>query len=139
MHRGPPRPEVARLASPSMWPTDLAILRTPGIPTVSPDGRIAVVAVSRLDLEGDEYRSQLWAVPTDGSAPAPPLTTGNRATAPASSPDGPWLAHLTAEPGGRPQIVVLPTAGGEARTLTGHPLGAGGPVCAPDPRAPAPP
>jgi dipeptidyl aminopeptidase/acylaminoacyl peptidase len=117
-----------------MRPTDLALLRTPGIPTVSPDGRIAVVAVARLDLEGDEYRSQLWAVPTDGSAPARPLTTGNRDTAPAFSPDGRWLAHLTAEPGGRPQIVVLPTAGGEARTLTDHPLGAGAPVWSPDSR-----
>ena len=117
-----------------MRPTDLALLRTPGIPTVSPDGRIAVVAVTRLDLEGDEYRSQLWAVPTDGSAPARPLTTGNRDTAPAFSPDGRWLAHLSAEPGGKPQIVVLPTAGGEARTLSEHPLGAGAPVWSPDSR-----
>ena len=61
-----------------MRPTDLALLRTPGVPTVSPDGRIAVVAVTRLDLEADEYRSQLWAVPTDGSAPARPLTSGHR-------------------------------------------------------------
>ena len=29
-----------------MRPTDLALLRVPGVPTVSPDGRIAVVAVS---------------------------------------------------------------------------------------------
>ena len=101
-----------------MRPTDLALLRVPGVPAVSPDGRMAVVAVTRPDLDADEYRSQLWAVPTDGSAPARPLTTGNRDTAPAFSPDGRWLAHLTAEPGGRPQIVVLPTAGGEARTLT---------------------
>ena len=117
-----------------MRPTDLALLRTPGIPAVSPDGRIAVVALTRLDLDADEYRSQLWAVPTDGSAPARPLTTGNRDTAPAFSPDGRWLAHLTAQPGGRPQIVVLPTAGGEARTLTRHPLGAGAPVWSPDSR-----
>jgi Tol biopolymer transport system component len=117
-----------------MRPTDLALLRTPGIPAVSPDGRIVVVAVTRLDLDGDEYRAQLWAVPTDGSAPARPLTTGNRDTAPAFSPDGRWLAHLTAEVGGKPQIVVLPTAGGEARTLTDHPLGAEAPVWSPDSR-----
>ena len=51
-----------------MRPTDLALLRTPGVPTLSPDGRMAVVAVTRPDLDADEYRSQLWAVPTDGSA-----------------------------------------------------------------------
>src|SRR3954453_5771910 len=61
-----------------MRPDDLALLRIPGPATVSPDGRMAVVAVSRPDLEADEYRSRLWAVPTDGSAPARPLTSGGR-------------------------------------------------------------
>jgi Tol biopolymer transport system component len=117
-----------------MRPTDLALLRTPGVPTVSPDGRMAVVAVSRPDLEADEYRSQLWAVPTDGSAPARPLTAGHRDSAPAFSPDGRWLAYLNAEPGGRPQVWVLPTAGGAARRLTDHHLGAGAPVWSPDSR-----
>ncbi|TFV88947.1 S9 family peptidase [Blastococcus sp. CT_GayMR20] len=117
-----------------MRPTDLALLRTPGVPTVSPDGRMAVVAVTRPDLDADEYRSQLWAVPTDGSAPARPVTSGHRDTAPAFSPDGRWLAYLSAEPGGKPQIHLVPTAGGTARRLTDHHLGAGAPVWAPDSR-----
>ena len=53
-----------------MRPDDLALLRTPGVPTVSPDARMAVVAVGRPDLGDDAVRSRLWAVPTDGSAPA---------------------------------------------------------------------
>jgi dipeptidyl aminopeptidase/acylaminoacyl peptidase len=101
---------------------------------VSPDGRMAVVAVTRPDLDADEYRSQLWAVPTDASAPARPLTSGHLDSAPAFSPDGRWLAYLSAEPGGRPQIWLLPTAGGAARRLTDHHLGAGAPVWAPDSR-----
>ncbi|WP_116450372.1 alpha/beta hydrolase family protein [Blastococcus litoris] len=117
-----------------MRPTDLALLRTPGVPTVSPDGRMAVVSVTRPDLGSDEYRGQLWAVPADGSAPARPVTSGHRDTAPAFSPDGRWLAFLSAEPGGRPQIWLLPTAGGEPRRLTDHHLGAGAPVWAPDSR-----
>jgi dipeptidyl aminopeptidase/acylaminoacyl peptidase len=117
-----------------MRPADLALLRTPGVPAVSPDGRIAVVAVTRLDLDADEYRSQLWAVPTDGSAPARPITTGHRDSAPAFSPDGRWLAYLSAEPGGRPQVHLLPTAGGEPRRLTDLHLGAGAPVWSPDSR-----
>src|SRR3954463_14122172 len=119
-----------------MRPNDLALLRTPGVPTVSPDGRIAVVAVSRPDLEADEYRSQLWAVPTDASAPARPLTSGHRDSAPAFSPDGRWLAYLSAEPGARPQIWLLSTAGGAPRRLTDHHLGAGAPVWARDSRRP---
>jgi dipeptidyl aminopeptidase/acylaminoacyl peptidase len=117
-----------------MRPADLALLRTPGVPAVSPDGRMAVVAVTRLDLDADQYRSQLWAVPTDGSAPARALTSGARDTAPAFSPDGRWLAYLGAEPGGRPQVHLLPTAGGAPRRLTEHPLGAGAPVWSPDSR-----
>src|SRR3954453_12666789 len=100
-----------------MRPNDLALLRTPGGPTVSPDGRIAVVAVTRPDLEADEYRSQLWAVPTDASAPARPLTSGHRDADPAFSPDGRGLAYLSAEPGGKPQVHLLPTAGGAPRRL----------------------
>jgi dipeptidyl aminopeptidase/acylaminoacyl peptidase len=117
-----------------MRPNDLAHLRTPGVPTVSPDGRIAVVAVARPDLEADEYRSQLWAVPTDASAPARPLTSGHQDSAPSFSPDGRWLAYLSAEPGERPQIWLLPTAGGAPRRLTDHHLGAGYPVWSPDSR-----
>jgi dipeptidyl aminopeptidase/acylaminoacyl peptidase len=117
-----------------MRPDDLALLRTPGVPTVSPDGRMAVVAVTRLDPDADEYRGQLWAVPTDGSAPARPLSSGHRDSAPAFSPDGRWLAFLRAGKGERPQVHLLPTAGGTARRLTDHPLGAGEPVWAPDSR-----
>src|SRR3954467_5848578 len=117
-----------------MRPTDLALLRIPGVPTVSPDGRIAVVAVSRLDLDTDEYRAQLWAVATDGSGPARPLPTGHRDSAPAFSPDGRWLAYLSAGPGERPQVHVLPAAGGAPRRLTSCPLGAGVPVWSPDSR-----
>jgi dipeptidyl aminopeptidase/acylaminoacyl peptidase len=117
-----------------MRPNDLALLRTPGAPTVSPDGRIAVVAVARPDLEADEYRSQLWAVPTDASGPARPLTSGHQDSAPVFSPDGRWLAYLSAQPGGRPQVWLLPTAGGAPRRLTEHHLGAGAPVWSPDSR-----
>ena len=117
-----------------MRPTDLALLRIPGVPAVSPDGRMAVVAVTRPDLEADEYRSQLWAVPTDASAAARPLTSGHVDSTPAFSPDGRWLAYLSAEPGGRPQVWLLPTAGGAPRRLTDHHLGAGAPVWAPDSR-----
>src|SRR6185312_9036311 len=55
-------------------------------------------------------------------------------SAPACSPDGRWLAYLSAPPGGKPQIWLLPTAGGAPRRLTDHHLGAGAPVWAPDAR-----
>ena len=117
-----------------MRPDDLGLLRVPGVPTVSPDGRMAVVAVGRPDLGDDAVRSRLWAVPVDGSAPARPLTCGWRDTDPVFSPDGRWLAYRGAEPGGVPQLHLLPTAGGAPRRLTAAPLGTGVPVWSPDSR-----
>ena len=89
-------------------PADLALLRTPGSPTLSPDGRRAVVVVTRLDLDADEYRSRLWLVDTTGAAPPRPLTDGHRDSAPAWSPDGRWIAFLRAEKEGKPQLHLLP-------------------------------
>lgn len=121
-----------------MKPADLALLRLPGLPTLSPDGRRAVVGVTRLDLTADEYRGQLWLVDTSGEAPPRQLTFGPRDSAPKWSPDGRWLAFLrvgstdTPGPDSKPQLYLLPMDGGEPRRLTGHHLGAGAPVWSPD-------
>ncbi|HEX6498455.1 MAG TPA: S9 family peptidase [Micromonosporaceae bacterium] len=120
-----------------MKPSDLALLRTLSAPTLSPDGRFAVVAVTRPDLDADDYTGQLWLVPTDGSAPPRQLTHGWRDSAPQWSPDGAWLAFVRAERDragkvDKPQLYVMPTAGGEPRRLTDHPLGVTGAVWSPD-------
>ena len=49
-----------------MLPGDLAHLRTPSAPTLTPDGRLVAVAVGRMDLEANQYRNYKWRVPTDG-------------------------------------------------------------------------
>ena len=121
-----------------MKPADIELFHVLGKPTISPDGRFAVVAVTRPDLDCDEYRGHLWIVPTDGSAQPRPFTSGWRDSAPAYSPDGEWLAFLRAGGEGgqgnatKPQLYVMPTAGGEPRSVTDHPLGAGAPVWSPD-------
>lgn len=121
-----------------MQPADLALLRLPGAPTLSPDGRRAVVSVTRPDLDDDGYRSRLWLVDTTGAEPPRPLTAGPRDTAPAWSPDGRWIAFLRAEADpaeGKPQLHVLPADLGDARRVTTdaqHPLGAGAPRWSPD-------
>jgi dipeptidyl aminopeptidase/acylaminoacyl peptidase len=129
-----------RLSWPIVKPSDLSLLRLPGNPTLTPDGRYAVVALRRLDLETDDYTAQLWGVPTDGEDPPRQLTYGWRDGEPRVSPDGRWLAFVRApreEPGGgaaahgpaaKPQIHVMSLAGGEPRRLTNHPLGADSPV-----------
>lgn len=118
-----------------MEPTDLAYLRVPGIPSLTPDGRHAVVEVTRPDLDDDTYRSRLWLVPTDGSAEPREFTGGRRDTTPRCSPDGRWLAFLRADEDAPPQLHVMPMDGGEPWQVTTkdkHPLGAGEPVWSPD-------
>src|SRR5919202_4128400 len=105
-----------------MKPTDLAALRIPSHPAVSPDGRLAAVTVTRLDLEEDEYRSQLWLIPTDGGR-ARPLTHGHRDDLARWSPDGRWLAFLRAGKDEPAQLHVMPVDGGESRRVTDLQLG----------------
>ena len=115
-----------------MTPEDLALLLTPGVPAVSPDGRTVVVGVTRPDLEADEYVGHLWRVPVDGSAPARPLTRGHRDVSPVWSPDGRWIAFCRAESKGRPQLHVVEASGGEPVCLTDAPLGVSDPRWSPD-------
>lgn len=115
-----------------MQPADIAHLHDLSAPTLSPDGRRAVFAVTRPDLEEDAYLSSLWSVPTDGSAPPARLTRGTRDEGPVFSPDGRWIAFLRSDENKRPQIHVLPADGGEPWKITSHPLGAGAPRWNPD-------
>ena len=114
-----------------MLPQDLDLLRACGRPAVTPDGRTAVVAVTRPDLASDSYGGQLWVVPTDGSA-ARRLTVGHHDRSPAVSPDGRRVAFLRSSPGSPPQLHLTSLDGGEPLVLTDHPLGAGVPVWSPD-------
>jgi dipeptidyl aminopeptidase/acylaminoacyl peptidase len=107
-----------------MLPADLALLRTPSAPSLSPDGRLVVVAVGRIDLEANTYRGDLWVTPTDGSAPPRRFTAGKRDGRPRFSPDGRWIAFLRAGDDDKPQLHVMPADGGEPRRLCEHPLGA---------------
>ena len=98
----------------------------------SPDGTWLAVAVQRLDREGAKYASDLWKVPTDGSA-ATQLTRGDsKDTAPCFRHDGalgflsnrqPNEVKPDEEADKRMQVWVLPADGGEPQQLTDEPLG----------------
>ncbi|MDX6245269.1 MAG: hypothetical protein QOE76_2992 [Frankiales bacterium] len=115
-----------------MLPRDLALVRVPGVPTLSPDGRWAVVAVSRPDLAADGYRSQLWRVDLTGIEPVRQLTFGDKDGEPAWSPDGRSIAFLRGGDDTPSQLHVMPADGGEPRLLHEHRLGAERPVWSPD-------
>ncbi|MDI3331918.1 MAG: S9 family peptidase [Micrococcus sp.] len=120
-----------------MRPEQLDLITATGAPSLTPDGRLLVVATSRADFGTDGYTGQLWLIATDGSAPPRRLTRGYRDADPRVSPDGRSVAFLrTPAPGTghggmdrdvpaatAPQLALLPLDGGEARLLTDRPLG----------------
>ena len=136
-------------------PEDLYDLRVPTDVALSPDGRTVAFAVKSTAPGKDGYRTALWVVPSDGSAPARQLTVGSRSdTTPRWSPDGRTLAFLSdrgavlqaggggakagkaeAPKEGGTQVWLLPFAdGGEARQLTDLPKDVEGVAWSPDGR-----
>jgi dipeptidyl aminopeptidase/acylaminoacyl peptidase len=93
-----------------------------GAPTLSPDGRHAVVPVSRYELEKGENWSELWLVALDGNSTRQ-LTTGRHHDgAPVFLPDGRLLFSSDRDDEGT-QLWVMAVDGGEAKRLTDFPGG----------------
>jgi dipeptidyl aminopeptidase/acylaminoacyl peptidase len=92
-------------------------------PAVSPDGRQIAFVVTRVELDDNAYRSQIWLTPTDGGS-AHPLTSGNDDGQPVWSPDGNWLA-FTAHRGEKDDhttLHLMPIGQpGETRTIASMP------------------
>ncbi|EME65154.1 S9 family peptidase [Amycolatopsis decaplanina] len=118
-----------------MRPVDIEALTVPGI--LALHGDLLLTAVSRPDLKTNSYRGGLRRVDLGGGGEGP-WTHGTKDSAPAFSPDGRWVAFLRAGEGSgraaKPQVHVIPAAGGDAKRITDLPLGAGAPVWAPDSR-----
>src|ERR1044072_7012317 len=95
-------------------------------PNISPDGKVVAYVVTKVDRTQNRRNSSIWMVATDGSrAPWQFTTTPQSASSPRWSPDGQWLAFLSARPEGtgttdtpRSQVYVLSMNGGEARKVT---------------------
>ena len=101
----------------------LPLLNSVSSPAVHPDGSRAVVSVTRPDFDADAYVGQLWNVPLAAGSGPRRLTRGFRDTAPDFSPDGLVLAFLRAAAGGKPQLYVVESAGGEPQQVTHARLG----------------
>jgi len=106
-------------------PQDYFSFQFAGDPRLSPDGKAVAYVRTTIDQKKNRRESSIWLVPADGSAPPRRLSAeGFTANAPRWSPSGKTLAFLsTRNPEGsaeapRPQIYLLPTAGGEALAPT---------------------
>ena len=90
---------------------------------LSPDGRVAVITVTRPNYESDRNESELYAVDVATGA-SHPLTFERRTVAGTQfSPDGQTLAFLSPDSAGLMQVWLLPMNSGETRRLTSHATG----------------
>jgi dipeptidyl aminopeptidase/acylaminoacyl peptidase len=115
---------------------DSVALRQATAPAPSPDGRQVAFCVSSVSIDGEHAAGTICLVPSDGSTPALPFTSGNGLdSAPRWSPDGRHLAFLSdRHERGTLGLYVMPADGGEARRLLLEPGEASNPRWSPDGR-----
>jgi dipeptidyl aminopeptidase/acylaminoacyl peptidase len=87
---------------------------------LSPDGRTAVVTVSRPNYETDKFESALHAVDVATGASHQLTFERKGVGSPRFSPDGHTLAFLSPDTAGSMQVWLMPMLGGDARRLTSH-------------------
>lgn len=123
----------AQAAQPPLTAEAMWGLKRVGQPTLSPDGRFAVVAITGFELETDKRDGNLWLFPTDGGAPRQLTFDPAGETEAVWSPDGRHIAFVAKRGEDKAgQIYVLPIEGGEARRVTNVPTGARLPKWLPD-------
>src|SRR6266700_1238499 len=87
-------------------------------PELSPDGQWVAYAVRTRMLKDDKNEQRLWMVSASGGDPIPMTAEGATSAHPRWSPDGKFLAFLSARNAGKNQVWLLDRRGGEAERLT---------------------
>jgi dipeptidyl aminopeptidase/acylaminoacyl peptidase len=102
-----------------MTAEDYLAFETANDPQISPDGKSVAYTVSTIDQKANRRKSGIFIAAIDGSRLPMPFTGESvSSSSPRWSPDGKYLAFLSAREGGKTQVWLLSTNGGEARRLT---------------------
>jgi len=100
---------------------DLVAMDRISDPQPSPDGTRVVFVVSRLDLDANRRRADLWMVGSDGTGLRRLTTHDASVSQPRWTPDGRALLFLSSRSGSS-QVWRIPIEGGESQPVTQLPL-----------------
>ena len=92
---------------------------------VSPTGKLVAYTIRTSSLEKNQSSSHIWIIPATGGAPRQLTNHEKGESRPRWSPDGQWIAFLSAR-GGAQQIWRIAVDGGEAVQVTSLSTGADG-------------
>jgi dipeptidyl aminopeptidase/acylaminoacyl peptidase len=87
-------------------------------PQVSPDGQWIAYSVKTPLLKTDKNEERIWMVAASGGDPIALTAGGVSSSHPRWSPDGKYIAFLSARNGTKEQVWLLNRLGGEAERLT---------------------
>ena len=87
-------------------------------PQISADGAWVAYTVETASLNEDKSHTQVWMVPSAGGETIAMTLEKQTSTHPRWSPDGKFLAFLSARNDGKKQIYLLNRQGGEAQKIT---------------------
>jgi dipeptidyl aminopeptidase/acylaminoacyl peptidase len=90
-------------------------------PKLSPDAQWVAYTIRTASLKEDNSEQRIWMVPFAGGEAVPLTAEGVSSGNPRWSPDGKYLAFLSARHEGKTQIWLLNRIGGEAQRLTETP------------------
>jgi len=124
---------AAQSAPVPLTPETMWQLKRVGAPALSPDGKLAVYAMTRYDADNDKGDADLYLVPTAGGKPQRLTSTKGNESGATFSPDGRWIAFVAKRGDDKqPQLYVIGTNGGEAVRVTDVPTGVSAPKWFPD-------